>query len=230
MLFQVKRVLFIILAGGLIWGVQKADAELEFEKTEYKVTSKVDEMKKVFEFPFVNKSSETVKIKNIALSCTCLKAWMKDENYSVAPGASATVFIEMDLGAFGTKVEKDAMVHTSEGQKIPLLISVDVPQFVKVSPQTLKWVTGEKPEPKKMKLVIDKALDLKLDDVSISQKSFTYEAREIKAGKEYEIIVTPKSTDSPEFALLRIRTNSSQPRYKTVLGYLSIDKPSSKKK
>lgn len=229
-IFVVKRFLTIICAGFLFSGVYEAAAALEFEKTEYKVTSKVDEMKKTFEFSFVNKSSDTVKVKNIWLSCTCLKAWMPDENYSVAPGASGKVFIEIDLGAFGTKVEKDAEVQTSEGQKIPLLISVEVPQFVKVTPQTLKWEVGEKLTPKKMKLVIDKALDLKLEEVSISQKSFEFEAKELKAGKEYEIIVTPKATDSPEFALLRIRTNSSQPRYKTVIGYLSIDKPAPGKK
>lgn len=218
---SLKRILCVAV---LLLSISGVNAALEFKKTEHRVTSGVHDMKMTFDFPFVNKSDKEVKIERLEVSCSCLKAWMPDNVTKYASGASGTVKVEIDLGAFGGKVEKEAYVVTSEAQKIPLKLVVSVPQFVKVEPQTLKWEVGEALSAKKMTLTVHKELNLNLEKVSISQKVFDYTPRVVQAGRKYEIIVTPKSTESPEFALMSIMTNSELPRYKKILAYLAINK------
>lgn len=218
-----KRILTILHVAVLLLVMGSAEAALEFKKTEYKATSGIHDMKMTFPFHFVNKSGGNVEIVRLETSCSCLKPWLPDNVTKFASGESGVVNVEIDLGEFGGKVEKDASVITSEGQKINLKLIVDVPQFIKVEPQTLKWKVGEALTPRKMKLTIHKELNLDLEEVSISKRGFDYEPRIIKKGREYEIIVTPKSTKSPEFALLSVRTNSEQQRYKKILAYLAIN-------
>ncbi len=214
----------------ILGGVGQAFAGLVFEKQNHEATSGVHEMKMKFEFPFVNKSEKAVEIKRVETSCTCLTASMPDNNFTIAAGAPGAVILEVDLGAFGGRIEKDAVVVTSEGERIPLKIVVKVPEFVKMEPRTLKWTVGEKPVPKTIRLIIHKDLDLKLEDVSISQKNFDFEPKTVKPGKEYAITVTPKSTATPEYAMLSVKTNSTEPRYKKCLGYLSISQKSASSK
>lgn len=205
------------------------DAGLVFEKKNYEVTSGIHDMKMTFEFPFVNKSSKAVEIKKVETSCSCLTARMPDNEYTSDAGEAGKVILDIDLGAFGGKVEKDAVVVTSEGERIPLKLVVHVPEFVKMEPKTLKWTVNEALTPKTIRLKINKELNLKLKEVSISKANFEFQPKTIEAGREYEITVTPKTTETPEFALISVTTDSTEPRYKKLMGFLSIAPKSEKK-
>lgn len=205
------------------------EAGLQFEKKQYDVTSGIHDMKMTFEFPFVNKSTESVKITKVETSCSCLTARLPEDRTTYSVGESGKILLDIDLGAFGGKVEKDATVITSEGERIPLKLTVKVPEFVKMEPRTLKWIVGEAPATKSIKLIIHKDLNLNLKEVNISKENFDFEPVTIKPGREYEIKVTPKSTAGPEFAMLSIMTDSTEARYKKVLGFLSIVQKPDKK-
>ena len=44
----------------------------------------------------------------------------------------------------------------------------------------------------------------------------------VKKGREYKILVTPKSTAKPAFNTIWVRTDSTVPRYKRQMGFLTI--------
>ena len=52
--------------------------------------------------------------------------------------------------------------------------------------------------------------------------AFDYEPVTVKKGREYKIIVTPKSTVRPAFNTIWVRTDSAVPRYKRQMGFLAI--------
>lgn len=206
--------------------------ELVFDKQAYSATSGLNEMKMRFEFPFTNKSPAEVTIKKVETSCSCLTAALLNDKEKIASGEKSAVFLDIDLGAFGGKIDKYAIVVTSEGERIPLNISVSIPDFLKMEPRTLKWTVGESLTPKTIHFIIHPSLTLKLKEVSISSPNFEFTPKVITPGKEYALEVTPKSTATPDYGMIRVHTDSAIPRYKRSVGFLSIDtaQSSTKKK
>lgn len=49
-----------------------------------------------------------------------------------------------------------------------------------------------------------------------------YEPVTVKKGREYKIIITPRSTAKPAFNTIWVRTDSTVPRYKRQMGFLTI--------
>ena len=206
------------------------EAKLVFETQKKELTSQLNEMKLTLEYPFINTSDKDVTIQQVKTSCSCLTAEIPENKFTISPGQKSKVLLHIDLGVLGGKIEKNALVVTSEGEQIPLDLKITIPDFVKMEPRTLRWVQGEAPKPKTMKFLIDPALSLKLKDVSVSSPNFEFEPKTVIPGREYALIVTPKSTASPDYSMLRVETDSDIPRYKKSMGFLTIDPPKNKKK
>ena len=72
------------------------------------------------------------------------------------------------------------------------------------------------------KITISKELPVNLTTVDLTGDAFDYEPVTVKKGREYKIIVTPKSTVRPAFNTIWVRTDSAVPRYKRQMGFLAI--------
>ena len=68
----------------------------------------------------------------------------------------------------------------------------------------------------------DMTVPVNLTTVDLTGDAFDYEPVTVKKGREYKIIVTPKSTARPAFNTIWVRTDSAVPRYKRQMGFLAI--------
>ena len=127
----------------------------------------------------------------------------------------------MKTGNFSGTVDKDMTVHAN-GSAYKLVIRAQIPDIIRMEPRKLEWTRGEAPAPKTIKITISKELPVNLTTVDLTGDAFDYEPVTVKKGREYKIIVTPKSTAKPAFNTIWVRTDSTVPRYKRQMGFLTI--------
>lgn len=86
----------------------------------------VDDEPEVFRFAFTNVSGETVGIKRLVTSCSCLTAMCDVRN--IAPGASSEIVVRYDPEGHSGKFERKVFVYTGDGNSpaAVLRLSVDV--------------------------------------------------------------------------------------------------------
>lgn len=199
-----------------------AKDELRFTSQAVEVKVAPDQDVITVSFPFKNASGKSVKLGKIHSSCDCTNAAYMGSKTVLAPGEQSSVEASMKTGTFSGVVEKELIVK-AEGSDYKLTIKAVIPEIVKISPRKLEWTQGEAPNPKEMIIRIDPGHGLKLTDVSLVGKDFNYEPVTVKAGREYKVIVTPKTTDKAAFNSIWILTDSTIPRYSRFLGFLAIN-------
>ena len=185
----------LLLCGGLASGKN----ELSFKETVVPVKVAPDQDSITASFPFTNTSGGPVTISKIHVSCDCTTAGAKDNKLTYAPGESGVISAVMKTGNFSGTVDKDMTVHAN-GSAYKLVIRAQIPDIIRMEPRKLEWTRGEAPAP----------------------KTINYEPVTVKKGKEYKIIVTPRSTAKPAFNTIWVRTDSTVPRYKRQMGFLTI--------
>ena len=114
------------------------------------------------------------------------------------------------------------MTVYANGSAYKLVIRAQIPDIIRMEPRKLEWARGEAAAPKTIKITISKELPVNLTTVDLTGDAFDYEPVTVKKGREYKIIVTPKSTAKPAFSTNRLRTDSAVPRYKRQMGFLAI--------
>lgn len=174
-------------------------------------------------FSAKNKEEKTswVTISKIHVSCDCTTAGAKDNKLTYAPGESGVISAVMKTGNFSGTVDKDMTVHAN-GSAYKLVIRAQIPDIIRMEPRKLEWARGEAAVPKTIKITISKELPVNLTTVDLTGDAFDYEPVTVKKGREYKIIVTPKSTARPAFNTIWVRTDSAVPRYKRQMGFLAI--------
>ena len=199
----------VILPGLLLCGsLASGKNELSFKETVVPVKVAPDQDSITASFPFTNTSGTPV-------------AGAKDNKLTYAPGESGVISAVMKTGNFSGTVDKDMTVHAN-GSAYKLVIRAQIPDIIRMEPRKLEWARGEAAAPKTIKITISKELPVNLTTVDLTGDAFDYEPVTVKKGREYKIIVTPKSTASPAFNTIWVRTDSAVPRYKRQMGFLAI--------
>lgn len=208
----------VILPGLLLCGsLASGKNELSFKETVVPVKVAPDQDSITASFPFTNTSGTPVTISKIHVSCDCTTAGAKDNKLTYAPGESGVISAVMKTGNFSGTVDKDMTVHAN-GSAYKLVIRAQIPDIIRMEPRKLEWARGEAAAPKTIKITISKELPVNLTTVDLTGDAFDYEPVTVKKGREYKIIVTPKSTASPAFNTIWVRTDSAVPRYKRQIG------------
>ncbi|NNC88804.1 MAG: hypothetical protein HKN82_10140 [Akkermansiaceae bacterium] len=157
--------------------------------------------------------------------CSCLEAQISDGGrLAWDPGTSGTVKGVFKLGTFKGTVDK-VIVLRMEGETVPsvkLTVRVEIPELVSVEPKTLFWNLGEPAVPQAFKLRMNGEKPLKIVDVSGTNEQFPFEMKTVKEGSEYELVVTPKSTEGRAFGLIRLRTDSEFVRHQRYQCFVVI--------
>ena len=204
----------ILLSGLLLCGgIASGKDELSFKETVVPVKVAPDQDSITASFPFT--------ISRIHVSCDCTTAGAKDNKLTYAPGESGVITAVMKTGNFSGTVDKDMAVHAN-GSAYKLVIRAQIPDIIRMEPRKLEWTKGEVPAPKTIKITISRELPVNLTTVDLTGDAFNYEPVTVKKGREYKIIVTPRSTDRPAFNTIWVRTDSTVPRYKRQMGFLTI--------
>lgn len=137
-------------------------------------------------------------------------------------GAKLTA--KIDVSDFAQAlVEKEIEATTADGSTTRLIMRFHVPQAVQLSTRSLIWRQGAPARPKELRLHIPAGSPVhSLAEAAISGDAFDYTPRIVKAGAEYAVSITPRSTAHEALNRLILKTDSADPRYAQYIIYLSI--------
>jgi len=197
-----------------------ADLKFEAEKVELKAKAS-DEVLKA-QFKFKNDSKEEIEITDISVGCTCLKPRSNKKIY--APGESGVVDVDFTLGSFTGYQEKLLTVIT-EGQRTQLRVGVQIPNVIVITPTVLDWTVGEKAAPKSFKVVVEHDEPINVTDAICKREGFEVEVKEVKKGREYEVVVTPPNTDKAMLGLVTVKTDCKIKKHQLQNAFFAISRP-----
>ncbi len=203
-----KAVLFALCAC-----LSPARAGIDFESTVVKKEAEPQEEQADFVFKFKISGDKPVRISDVEVSCGCLQASVDHAEYR--PGETGEVKATMRLGSFEGPASKSITVKTNDPEKplIHLETVANIPTLIEFEPKVTTWKVGEAASPKTVKVKVTHKESIRILKLQSTRENVTPALKEIKEGREYEITLTPKSTESPELGLVTVETDCPIVRY-----------------
>jgi hypothetical protein len=173
-------------------------------------------------FVFHNQGSKPVRILSIDSACSCLSADLDKAEY--AAGEKGTGKAEFKVSSFVGRHEKSVRIQTDDPAQpewvIPFML--DVPEVIKIEPKTLQWWIGDEATAKTARITMVGDTTMTIKDITSTRENVEFSWKEIKPGREYEVIVKPKNTSEVMLGALRIETDSSIPKYQRQMAFFSV--------
>lgn len=204
-------------------------AGLSFERVLEEVKAPADATQVTADFKFTNKGDKPVTISKSDPGCSCLSVQISGGKLKYAPGESGTVRATFDVGNFSGTVDKAIALWLDDavGDKptMHLTVRIEIPVLVTMEPKTATWDVGGKPEPKTISIRMAEGQTIKVLSVKCSSPLFEQELKTIEEGKKYDLIVTPKSADSPGMGVIRIETDCPISKHRLQQAFAVVRKP-----
>ena len=158
-------------------------------------------------YRFTNIGASTVSIVDVRPSCGCTTATLAKKEY--APGESGEIEAKLNFAGHVGHQEKWIYVTTNVPGSEPALLSlaVDIPPEVTIQPEFVMWRIGDPLEPKTMRVVLPEGIPIKMIAAQADNPTMQVQFREVQAGKEWEMRVTPTSTREAIKAVVTIRSD-----------------------
>ncbi len=200
---------------------------LVFESTTVRVPCAPTEDSAELFFRFTNKGDKPVRVVDVEVTCGCLEAGMDKAEYK--PGESGQVKAIMKVGVVEGEMSKPIKLMTNDpaAPVITLEAVVDVPVLFQFEPTVTTWKLGEDPSPKIVRAKILWKDPIQILKATSTRENVTPTVREVTPGREYEIVLTPKSTEKPELGLISVETTSPFPKYTRRQIYFNVVRPKS---
>lgn len=98
-----------------------------------------------------------------------------------------------------------------EGQAEPVVLTVvaDIPAAWTLVPEHLRWAVGEAVAAKTLVMKAAEGETLQIEKMFPSRADVKVETKVITPGKHYELLVTPKTTDTVQLSALTVSVISS---------------------
>jgi Protein of unknown function (DUF1573) len=220
------RHIFIHLLSFLVPLAGVNGAALAFENKTVKVTAKPGTEQVTLVFPFENKSGETIEIERQASPCGCIKAEIKEGKMTYAHGDKGEVTAIFKVGNLQGTVSKNVVIW-QKGDKatdpsVILTAVIEIPERVAITPKTLNWKAGEENVGKTCSIKVNEGETIHVTGVTTTNNHFAPQLKTIADGREYEITINPKDTREAGFAILKITTDSQDPRFCRLQGFATI--------
>ena len=219
---------FVLIIGFAMAWALPCFAELNFESKVVELKAKPSDKQLDAEFTFKNNGKEPVEVTSVKVGCSCLSGVTDKKVY--APGESGKVAVVFTLGSFTGYQKKGLTVTTADQKSTRLEVGVQIPAVITITPEIVEWFVGDQPEPKTFKVLVDHPDPIEILQVSCKREGFTHELKTVKAGREYEIVLTPDSTAKAMLGLLRVETDCKIPKHKTQLAFFAISRPKTEAK
>ena len=216
---------FFLIPALLLAGILSCLADLKFDSKNIELKAKPTDDRLEAQFKFKNTGKEAVPITKISIGCSCLSAVTDKQSY--APGESGTVDVVFKLGSF-TGHQRKGLTIISGKQRTRLQVGVQIPNVITITPDIVEWQVGDEPEPKAFKVVVEYPDPINILDVVCKREGFTHELKTVKEGREFEIILTPKSTAKAMLGMLRITTDCKIKKHKTQMAFYAISRQKSR--
>jgi hypothetical protein len=187
--------------------VAPAFAQLKWDQPQQVFTPKPGEKTVTARYRFTNIGTSPVSIIDIRPSCGCTTATLAKKKY--VPGESGEIEAKLNFVGHVGHQEKWIYVTTNVAGSEPALLSlaVDIPPEVTIQPEFVMWRVGDPLEPKTMRVVIPEGIPTNLVAAQADNPTMQVQLREVQAGKEWEVKVTPTSTREPVKAVVTIRSD-----------------------
>jgi hypothetical protein len=181
--------------------------QLKWENPEQTFTVKPLDKVIVTKFRFTNVGTTSVKITDLHPSCGCTTAYLEKKEY--APGESGEIEAKFKFDGRVGHHEKWIVVTTDWVPPQPTILrfAVNIPQAITIQPELVVWRVGDQLKPKTVRIAVPDEIPAKVVSVQTDNPAVKLELREIRPGKELEVIVTPTTTSQPGSATLLIRTD-----------------------
>lgn len=129
----------------------------------------------------------------------------------------------VDTSRFDESVEKQIDATTADGETTRLTMRFEVPPALILSARSLVWRLGAAPAPQTLRIRIPADSPVRdIAEASLSGEGFDFTPRKVKEGREYTVVVTPKSTARRVLNRLILTTDSPDPRYTRYVIYLQV--------
>ena len=188
-----------------------AAAGLKFDETLIEVDAPIESKTVTRDFKFTNTSDADVVIREADAGCSCLAVKVSGGKLAYAPGESGTLRATFELGSFQGTVDKPINIwlktDPDEKPSNTVTLRVHIPEIIKLSPRTLKWEVKSEPVMQVMEIEMDYEKPIHVESVASSNPDFEAKLVTVEDGKRYQVEVTPKRTDVPSLAVLRIETD-----------------------
>lgn len=209
---------------------------LTFQESLKELKPDVNESQVSADFKFTNKSDKPINIVRVDGGCSCMSVQISDGKRIYAPGESGVIRAHFDMGNFSGSVDKvvslwlEGDADDAPSEKVTL--RVFIPVVIEVEPKTVKWDVGESAEPQTIKISMKGEKPTHILKVESNSEVFAHELKTIEDGRQYELVVSPKSTEKPVLGGFRIQTDSEVKRQATqqVFGIVKRAIPAPQKK
>jgi hypothetical protein len=184
--------------------VAPAFAQLKWDQPQQVFTPNPGEKTVTARYRFTNIGASPVSILDVHPSCGCTTATLAKKEY--APGESGEIEAKLNFAGHVGHQEKWIYVTTNTVGEEPALLSltVDIPPEVTIQPKFVMWRIGDPLEPKTMRVVIPDGIPTKIVAAQADNPTMQVRLREVQAGKEWEVKVTPTSTREAIKAMVTI--------------------------
>lgn len=201
-------------------------AGLKFEKELIEVEAPIDDKSITRDFKFTNDTSETLTIREADAGCSCVAVKVAGAKLAYAPGESGTLRATFELGSFQGTVDKPINIwlktDPDEKPSNTVTLRVHIPEIIKLSPRTLKWEIGSEPVMQVLDIQMEYDKPIHVQSVSSSNPDFETKLVTVEDGKKYQVEVTPKRTDAPSLAILRVETDLAVAKHKIQQSFAAI--------
>ena len=217
---KVHRAIVFALFTGMAFGALTGAEPLQWDQRVIEKTAVRHEIVKVA-FRFKNTSDRPVTIQSVTPSCDCTTAELKKATF--APGEQGQIDVVYNVAdSMGTEFKSIAVtIADNPNESIELLLKVQIPRLVEITPLLLTWRIGEEP--------VEKSVDISLvaepviSVTGVSTKDANMEPRlvTIVPNRAYRLFVKPGSTARPRrtaFSITTITSGSAAPEAQIVFG------------
>ncbi|MFM2198879.1 MAG: hypothetical protein RLZZ505_2311 [Verrucomicrobiota bacterium] len=204
-------------------------AELKFETPVIEADAALDATTLIREYKFTNIGTKAIKITQADAGCSCLGVEVAAGKFTYAPGESGTLRATFEIGNFQGTVEKPILIwlegDREDSPSVQVTLRVHIPVIIAVEPKTLKWEQNGSTEMKSLDVRMDYPKPIKITSVTTSNENFSTKLVTIEEGKHYKVEVTPRSTASGGFTIVRIETDSDVEKQRIQQSFAVIAAP-----
>ena len=182
-------------------------AQLKWEQPKQTFMPQPGDKAVTAKFRFTNIGHSLITIIDVRPSCGCTTATLAKKTY--APGESGEIDAKFNFAGHIGHQEKWIYVTTNLAGTEPelLTLAVDIPPEVTIQPEFVIWRIGDPPEPKSVRVIVPEGFPTRMVAVQTDNPAMQVRLRETRAGKEWEIKVTPANTSTPVKTIVSIRSD-----------------------
>lgn len=204
-------------------------AGLEFSEPAKEFKAAPDQREIIADFTFSNTGDKPSEIKRYEAACSCTSVKVKGGKLHYEPGESGVIRVRLDLGNLVGRTEKAVQLwlddDPSTKPSVVLRMDVMIPELIKIEPKTVRWELNDEPVAKPIKLTIEGDEPIRITGVKCGNEVFSTELKTIAEGREYEVLITPESTEEQSLAVVQITTDSKVGRFASQRVFAMVRRP-----